>query len=688
MERWNYNSRRDEQQEMQQILDIFKRSENEEEIVKADIELRTSDSLSFLKSDQSKIEGIFENPYWNLNSESNAISPLVFSNGKTQQDVVKEIVDLIKSGTKVILLHGVCGSGKSAIALNIARNLGKSSIVVPVKALQRQYEEDYTSKKYLVKTNGKKMKIAVLTGRDNHDSIFMPGVSCADPTLPENIKLTEKNYSRLIEYYDQNPLIQNKTRPSWKDMKRISVAPANPYWSPILPAEIELSQMKDAKKKKYKGADGKDYVFYHRKAGCSYYDQYLAYVDADVIILNSAKFKSEMGLGRKPYTEVDIIDEADEFLDSLFQQEEINLNRLSSALKNVVTNTDRGEDARKRIIELIELEEKNKRLLGIDENAVFHISETKLKDIFRVFCNSPDLESELILDELNYANKALEAALAFKDSIAEAHCTFAKDTDNNITVKLVSTNLSAKFNEILQKSNSLVLMSGTLPSEKVLKEIFGIKDFKIVEAETLNLGAIEIIRTGKEFDCKYANFSSKKHTRQDYLNALSKCMDKSILPVLIHVHAYQDLPEEHEKLNLELNNLMTGDKLIQLQSNDKTGLSVSLFKQGLSDTLFTTKCSRGVDFPGNICNSIVFTKYPNPNISDTFWKILQKNHPNHFWEFYRDKAWREFLQRIYRAVRSRNDHVYILSPDKRVLDAVRSLQEKNIKSNNSQDLKQ
>jgi Rad3-related DNA helicase len=77
----------------------------------------------------------------------------------------------------------------------------------------------------------------------------------------------------------------------------------------------------------------------------------------------------------------------------------------------------------------------------------------------------------------------------------------------------------------------------------------------------------------------------------------------------------------------------------------------------------------------------VFTKYPNPNIGDTFWKVLKKNHPNYFWDFYKDKARREFLQRIYRAVRSRDDHVYILSPDKRVMDSVRLLQEKAINSN-------
>ena len=41
--------------------------------------------------------------------------------------------------------------------------------------------------------------MAVITGKDNHDSIIRPGISCADPTLPENIKITELlDYSRIL----------------------------------------------------------------------------------------------------------------------------------------------------------------------------------------------------------------------------------------------------------------------------------------------------------------------------------------------------------------------------------------------------------------------------------------------------------------------------------------------------------
>lgn len=640
------------------------------------VKLKTSDSLEFLKEEVSPaMESIFEKEHWSLKNSSADLKPLKFSNGKTQEDVVREILGLINDGHKVIFLYGTCGTGKSAIALNIARGLGKASIVVPVKALQRQYEEDYMGKMSVVKKNGRKMKIAMLTGRENHDSIFFPGKSCADPSLPENIKITEKNYGQLLEYYKDNPFVNNKDSIDLEDIRRLSIAPSNPYWSPILPADFEVHIFKDAEKKKYKGLNGREFVFYHRKKGCSYYDQYLAYLSADVIIFNSAKYLSEHALGRKPQTDIEIIDEADDFLDSLFQQQEINITRVAGALKSLAVQTHKAQQGKDKILELLELEERNKKALGVDPNVIFSINETKLRQILEILASNSELESEITLEDMNYTNKALEASRIFKGSLDDVYLTYRKEEDN-LFVSLVSTNLSGKLKDIIDNNKTLVFMSGTLHSPQVLKNIFKIKDFKIVEAETFNLGSVEIIRTGKEIDCKYSNFSNGNHTKEQYLKALSSSMAKAVKPTLVHVHAFQDLPSEDEKSKFDLDNLMSYEQLYRIQKEDKSGKNVSLFKEGMSDTLFSTKCSRGVDFPGNICRSIVFTKYPNPNISDIFWKVLKEKHPDYFWDFYKDKARREFLQRIYRAVRSHDDHVYILSPDTRVLDAVRELQVK------------
>ena len=83
---------------------------------------------------------------WSLYNKEKYLEPFVFSNGKSQLDIVKEAIEAIKDGHKVIFIRGICGTGKSAIALNIAKELGRTSIVVPVKPLQKQYEEDYTNK--------------------------------------------------------------------------------------------------------------------------------------------------------------------------------------------------------------------------------------------------------------------------------------------------------------------------------------------------------------------------------------------------------------------------------------------------------------------------------------------------------------------------------------------------------------
>lgn len=634
-------------------------------------DLKKSDSLKFLQ--EKSFQNIFDHGYWSLYKDGCFLEPLKFSNGKTQEDVVKEIVSLVSSGTKIIFLHGTCGTGKSAIALNVARLLGKASIVVPVKALQKQYEEDYTEKMNVIGKSGKQMKIAMLTGRENHDSIFKPGFSCADPSLPENIKISEKNYNDLVDYYNENPYLSQKDSPELKNIRRLAIAPANPYWSPILPADLEINTFSDAKKHRYKGADGRDWIFYHRKSGCSYYDQYLSYSLADVTIFNSAKYLSEMDLGRKPVTEVEIIDEADDFLDNLFQQKEINLTKTINGLSIIPAETEAARAGRNKIIELLELEEKNKAAIGVDENKIYPIFETKLVHVFDILNNNSEIESEIAIEELNYANKILEAARMFKNSLSEVYLNYKKD-EEGLSVYLVSTNLSGRFNDLAGKSKAMIFMSGTLHSEKVLKNIFKINNYRVVEAETLNHGNIDLIMTGKEIDCRYSSFTSKKHTRGEYLEALSSAMSKSIKPVLVHVHAFQDLPNDSEKRDFRIFNLSSSEELIASQRDDKSGNVVSSFKQGKSDSLFSTKCSRGVDFPGKMCNSIIFTKYPNPNVKDIFWKVLQEKHPNNFWDFYRDKARREFLQRIYRALRSKEDHVYILSPDKRVLDSVRELQ--------------
>ena len=260
-----------------------------------------------------------------------------------------------------------------------------------------------------------------------------------------------------------------------------------------------------------------------------------------------------------------------------------------------------------------------------------------------------------------------ETALEFAGFMNESYITISKK-ENTLFVNVVTTNLAKKFEELVKKNKLFVLMSGTIHSESVLSEIFGLKNFKIIDAEIKNQGKIDIVKTGLEEDCKYANFANNTISRERYLESLDKCLKIAKKPVLVHVNAFKDLPSEEEIHRYELKNLISNEKVREMQNEDREGELIKEFKEGEVDILFSTRDSRGVDFPGEECNSIVFTKYPNPNVEDAFWKILMKTKPQSYWSFYRDKAQRELLQKLYRGLRFKDDHVYVLSPDSRVLD--------------------
>ena len=638
---------------------------------------------------------------WNLYKNGKFLEPLKFSNGKTQEDVVKEVLESIKKGNKIIFIHGVCGTGKSAIALNIARNLGKSSIIVPGKTLQAQYKRDYENNKYLLKNKNEPLKISIITGRNNHKCKFLEDnknaipkfkkeinsklydifsgkrkeiketigqdVSADNYNIPCKIEIKEKNANRIRAYLRQNKKVNIKDFSEIKDVKRMSIAPVCPYWSPVIDEKYELKNLDFVKKRHYKGLNNTNFVFYSRKPGCGFYEQFNSYIDSDVIIFNSLKYKLESAMNRKPLTEVEIIDECDEFLDSFSNQRNINIDRLQNTLIRTIVQS---AESQKIILELIEITKQIKRNKKINDcifnQEILSLKETGIYDLLKILLNNKELISEI--DDENYLFEVQETAKMFEEFFNETYLSVNKK-DGNLIFSLVTTNLAKKFKEMVDKNKIIVLMSGTLHSNEVLTSVFGLDEFKIIEAETEQQGKIEIKRTGLEMDCKYANFSSGKFTREDYLKSLDKCVEVSEKPSLIHINAFNDLPSEEEIEEFKLKNLISNEKIRETQRQDKTGEEINKFKRKEIKILFTTKCARGVDFPGEECKSIIFTKYPNPNVRGAFWRILNKTKPQQYWSFYKDKARRELLQKIYRGLRFKEDHIFLLSPDIRVLNA-------------------
>ena len=627
---------------------------------------------------------------WSLKEQNNELKPLVFSNGKDQNDIVNEVLDSIKEGNKIIFIHGACGTGKSAIALNIAKHFDKTSIVVPIKNLQRQYEQDYSGKKHILKSSGEKLKIKVITGRNNHLCPFLketdfakqekntklnffltptnklidenPNLSCDNRLLPCTIEIKEKNLRRIKEYVGENKNVRLKDLQSIKDVKRMSIAPICPYWSPIAPSSVNLNL--EANKRRYIGLNNEEFVFYQRKPGCGYYDQFNSYIDADVLIFNSQKYLLESIMDRKPKTDIEIIDECDEFLDNFSEYEKVNLNRLNFSLISLSAEKEQIRDAISEI-EMIssELIKNLKVHENIKNGDIVLLKKTPLIELMRLFLDN-DLMNCIECDENSYCYHCDKVSRIFKEFKEDAYVSFAKE-DKDIVARIVTVNLEKRFQELTDKNKIFILMSGTLHSEKVLKEVFGIQKFKIIEAESKPLGTITKLKTGREINCRYDNFRSGRITRKQYLIALDECILRAKKPILVHVTAFNDLPKEEEVKSLNLQ-LISQEKLRRLQENSDS--LVRQFKNKEFEILYTTRCNRGIDFPGDICNSIIITRYPYPDVNSIFWKILKRNKPEYYNDFYLDKSKRDFMQRIYRGLRSHSDHIFLRSPDTRVFD--------------------
>lgn len=595
------------------------------------------------------------------------LEPLKFTNGKTQEDVVNEVLDAIDKGNKIIFINGFCGSGKSAIALNIAKHFKKTSIVVPIKSLQEQYEHDYTHKNFILTEDKKRLKISVLKGRNNFDCLYCKGCKADDETLPCTIELREKNFDKILQYIDDSKDFKRGDFSTIADVRRVSVASTCPYWSPLLSAETGGKIFSKAKKKKYAAVSGKEYAVFERTPGCKYYQQYDSYFNSDVFIFNSQKYLLEMAIGRKPTTDLEIIDECDEFLDNFANEKKISLNRLVSSIVNYIPEDTKFKDVIKDIVFLAN------KVINAPSDRIEKLGDSILYDLFQKILDNPYLAEG---EDGNYYNSVFEAVKTFEDLVSECYVSFEVASSgqatlfgksmNTVYVNLVSINVAKRFQDIIDANNVLVLMSGTLHSANVLRDIFGLKEFKIIDAETKKPGSVVKFRTGFEKNCKYENFKNGIFTRKDYLVALSKCVSQAKNPCLVHVSSFGDLPTEIEKKEFGLNNLITKEDLFRLQEGKN---QVDSFKRKEIDLLFTTKCARGVDFPGDQCHSIILTKYPYPNIQGLFWQILKKERPDKFMEFYLDKARREMIQKIYRGVRFKDDHVLLLSPDSRVLDA-------------------
>lgn len=544
---------------------------------------------------------------WGLYEGGKPQPPLKYSNGKTQEDVVCEIVEAFES-YDIVALQGGVGTGKSVIGIHTIAHIGggRGIIVVPTKVLEDQYVSDYTGGKFRVVLNGEELKFASIMGRSNFVCPFAGG-SASGSTLPCTRSLIEK------------------TQRGFKRLRRVDVASICPYWSPIVSddhVETYYKKLKNIRKHIiYESVAGRRHILV--RDPCPYYAQYVAYAKRNIILMNSAIWEIETFSGRKPKTKIEVIDEADAWLDSLNFERRVSIKTIQKLIDHYSDDQYIAKLLDDLLVSLTELISRYADYVGevTDEWLTFI---AKYSETF---------------DEIGR-----ESSLGILPIIDKVWMSVDKNG-----ARFFVPNLKAVFSKIRKRSgDKLLLMSATFPSRDILTDVFGIDNICFIEGETKFPGTIYLRKTGKEDYINHKRWRSEGF-RKNYFSCLSDILTRAKRPLLVQVHSRKYLPSDKLEENL----------------NDRR-----VFREDF-DEAWSTVAKRGLDLKGDRCRAICILKHPFGDLSDGMLQAIRlKLGDDVFFKYYRDRADRELIQQVGRAVRSDDDWVEVWSPDLTVHDTL------------------
>ena len=564
---------------------------------------------------------------WNLYREGSLVPPLVYSDGRTQEDVVQEILDLFREGKRIVFLLGAVGTGKSAIALNLLSHFKHGGIVVvPTKVLQKQYADDYCKRNRFKIRSGKGfLRIDEIKGRDNFRCL-LKGCLASNRYLPCTRRLSRRE-------------------------KRIDVAKECPFFSPVVRARfkevVEDELDCEYESLDYVGCDSVKYSVVRRgKKICTYYRQFKAYAESDVIVMNSAMWLAEtLGTGRKPLRDVEVIDECDLFLDSLTFEKSISHSTFRK-LREAVREQER--EARKKYFNLTSLQELADALKQIRElqRWIAEVEGEFVKILHKGEysgaareCDVEFLQNlvEIYREVYGSATEALEFLLNFSNIL------YVVVEMQSEKVTFFVPNMKLVMEQLLKRSaKHIVMMSATIQSEEVLRNFYGLEDFAIVIGEPQYPGELRLMKCGCE-EVVNARKWEDAEFRARYWKCVEEMIKSATRPTLVQVHAFKYLPAE-------ISEMVKKKKSVKVES-----------------ATYSTVMTRGVDLRDDLCRSIVLLKCPFPDLQSPILQAI-KNYvgENVFWQYYHDIMRRNLIQYVGRGLRHMNDWVEVWSPDRLV----------------------
>lgn len=665
--------------------------------------------------------------------------------------------------------HSYIGNGfinhNSLTLLHLPKEMeGRAIIVTPFKNLQRQYLEDYyKGNKYVLKKDGTKLKVAVILGRNNFPCRWLEEQYDRQQKIIEmNKKFGKYMYvdDEILNIYKYDSSAANKYLPCTRTLRPIGkgrretrwqVASTCPYWIPTptskdmidkwsnmpeddVEGEFEgegeiigdgagvtrLDTIKDKVKcseiKFYESVgwdcvgvfirDEKDKFGKPCSEVCPYYEQFYSYVDADVIVMNDAKWGLETQMGRKPKVNIEILDEGDYWLDNRSTTIEL----MRSTIDRIVPLDKKMQTLKMNALAKFDMyfTDIKSKVDKISASNDLSIIDAKsyidlyfaIKELLKEYKkhNDDDNTEQKILDMdtiIRYANRA---SLSYREG---------KRGETKI-IKVFIPYPDAILRELLgSSSRNIVITSGTIHNKYVLSNLFGINAdnyevellegrkqspgrltcmnpdigklkvnhiawqspiFKESYNRTLNyiLDNLKVIvdkRTGKPGEGKILCLTPAKKYAEGLINRDDVFID----------FAKSRDQDDNMKLMLDtslsdyVDNKLEDVRKIKPSDIQLDGDVLRTDKQ----IIVSTRMIRGTDLRDNLCRAVIILKYPIADLSNGYNQALKKRFgENIYWSIIRDKAARDSVQYVSRGLRHQMDWCLFSSPDEMAFNNV------------------
>lgn len=390
---------------------------------------------------------------------------------------------------------------------------------------------------------------------------------------------------------------------------------------------------------------------------CEYYKQFYDFIDADIIVMNNAKWLVETEMGRKPIVNIEIIDEADDFLDRLNKDIEIE----RKMLETITQPNEKITDMKYKAIKLFDMCYENLPIQkskfyptndGTFGNMIYYIREL-LYEYARYRWEDSSVNNKI--NDLNKIIKYIDKGIMLYD------------LDKRKFVVSISYLDLTLLDLLSLSSKNILLMSGTIQDAQTLDNLFGIneKNYSLLrlEGRTDQIGKLLVPKHDTILLKINYNIWQDDEFKLKYSKILNYIVDK-IKYYLKDSNGRIIIPSNAKKYIAFLRD--RDDVYFDTADDDKNIHQIYTNKKIIA----STRMSRGIDLHDDLCRAIIIPKFPYPDTSSIFWEALRIRFQNKYFNILKDKARRELIQAISRGLRHENDWTYVITPDQMAFNEI------------------